>query len=51
MHAYRENVFEKLTYLEALDGFDKDGSEWSMIDPSDLRPDSDYVQDNDFMGD
>ena len=31
MQYYRENVFEKLTFLEALDGYDKDGSEWSLV--------------------
>lgn len=33
-HKYRENVFERLSAgcirLEALDGFDRDGSEWSL---------------------
>lgn len=50
MQSYRENVFEKLGHLEALDGFDKDGSEWSILDQNELRDDSDYVHDNYFMG-
>ena len=40
MQYYRENVFEKLTFLEALDGYDKDGSEWSLQDPDELKQDS-----------
>ena len=36
--------------LEALDGFNKEGSEWSAEDPADMRFDEAMVQDNDFMG-
>lgn len=50
IQAYRENIFEKLCHLEALDGFDKDGSEWSVFDANEIRDDSDYVHDNEFMG-
>ena len=50
MQSSRDNVFEKLGHLEALDGFDKDGSEWSILDQNELRDDSDYVHDNYFMG-
>ena len=50
MQSYRENVFEKLLSLEALDGFDKDGSEWSVVDANCYGEDGDFVHDNDFMG-
>ena len=46
MQAYRENVFEKLGHLEALDGFDKDGNEWSVESGKDMREDEDYLHDN-----
>jgi Leucine-rich repeat len=42
MQSYRENVFEKLPHLEALDGFNKDGDEWSVLDDWELREDEDY---------
>jgi hypothetical protein len=42
----RENVFEKLGHLEALDGFDKDGNEWSVESGKDMREDEDYLHDN-----
>lgn len=42
MQSYRENVFEKLAHLEALDGFNKDGDEWSVLDEWELREDEDY---------
>ena len=50
MQAYRENVFEKLGHLEALDGFDKDGNEWSIESGKDMREDEDYLHDNQIMG-
>lgn len=50
MQAYRDNVFEKLPHLEALDGFDKDGNEWSVLDDWDMREDDDYLHDNNLMG-
>ena len=47
---YRENVFEKLVSLEALDGFDKDGSEWSQFDPDEMVYDEgDKLQNNDMI--
>lgn len=42
MQSYRENVFEKLPHLEALDGFNKDGDEWSVLSVNELREDEDY---------
>ena len=51
MNNYRENVFEKLTTLDALDGFDKDGSEWSLqgIDEAEFK---EYEMEGDsFNGD
>lgn len=50
MQAYRENVFEKLGHLEALDGFDKDGNEWSIDSGKEMREDEDYLHDNQIMG-
>ena len=50
-HKYRENVFERLpTRLEALDGFDRDGSEWSLQDPGELVYDEgDNMQRNEII--
>jgi len=50
-HKYRENVFERLpTRLEALDGFDRDGSEWSLQDPGELVYDEgDNMQRNEVI--
>ena len=39
--SYRENIFEKLPNLEALDGYSKDGDEWSFEDMTELRRDDD----------
>lgn len=39
MHKYRENVFEKLggcDKLEALDGFTRENSEWSLCDQNEI---------------
>ena len=47
---YRENIFEKLTSLEALDGFDRDGSEWSLLDPGEVVYDEgDKMQNNEVI--
>ena len=51
MQSYRENVFEKLGQLEALDGFDKEGNEWSVMDAEELRQDDDWmITDTAMMG-
>jgi hypothetical protein len=43
-------VFEKLPQLEALDGFDRDGSEWSLLDPNELANDEgDKGQNNEVI--
>ena len=41
---YRENVFEKLTFLEALDGYEKDGSEWSLQDIAELNQNDSFEE-------
>ena len=51
MQSYRENVFEKLAHLEALDGFDKEGDEWEVLDENEIKQDDDwFVTDNQMMG-
>ena len=35
--SYRDNVFEKLNNLDALDGYTKEGDEWSLEDREELR--------------
>jgi len=47
---YRENVFEKLAYLQSLDGYDKDGSEWSLQDMEELRQQAEleFITDSEF---
>ena len=47
---YRQNVFEKVPHLEALDGYNLEGSECSFEGNDDLRFDVDDFQDNEFQG-
>ena len=35
--SYRDNIFEKLNNLDALDGYSKDGEEWSFEDMTELK--------------
>ena len=41
--SYRDNVFEKLNNLEALDGYSKDGEEWSFSDMTELGQNDDEL--------
>ena len=47
---YRQNVFEKVPTLTALDGFNAEGSECSFEGGEGFTYDDDDFQDNDFMG-
>ena len=50
MNNYRQNVFEKLPNLEALDGYNAEGSECSFEANEEVRMDNDEFQDNKFCG-
>lgn len=47
---YRQNLFEKLPNLEALDGYNMEGSECSLGEQDNTRFDNDEFQDNVFCG-
>ena len=48
MNNYRSNIFEKLTQIASLDGFDQEGSECSYEDPDIYRYDDFQFCDNEF---